>query len=320
MGYGDSQYGIDGYGIGDGSGGPVTVADLLVQATNRHIGSTVVVSGIGSTLVDTSRDDLFPGPLLDVIRWGQALSGSVDVSLATGVTATLHKRGVASSWLIQTVPTYTSADVSVSYEIQSTFNADTVVSTLTYAALEYFVSSNTKITISRVLNPGTFGHQIIVRHINGGAELGRATLASTTKRGTFRIIKHANILTVMHDDVVLLESKSATVGASGIIKIYANTGTDNAYISTKFTNYRSTTGVLFGDRPMLIKSVQRGDKIVGLIPYNSTSGAVDVLVFNHSGLIGSRTAGFIYPLVEGVALTSSDGVHATVQNDNVLRP
>lgn len=315
-GYGQFEYGVGSYGVGESSSSSSTAA-LIVYARKNAIGESAIVSGAGINIVDTGLDDTFNGSVLNPLLWTSAGSGSHNLAFGNGLTITLNNLGAPSSYTLLSQATFNSCDISVQYDILSAWSAE-VNGSITYASLEYRVDSSNLISISRKFISATLGHMIVVSVLSLGVEVGKAALQAKDKSGKLRIIKHDNYIMVMYNDSMLYSSKSVQL-SPGIVRIGSSTGVINGYIRTKFTNFKSMTGILFGTELVTDKAYEIGDRVGCTVPANDTVGLVNVKAFNHNGLVGSKTDAFEYPVPTGTSLSSMNGMSATVKSDSVLR-
>lgn len=321
-GYGAGRYGISQYGVGDDdldAIGTQVVADLLVQPTVALPGSRVTISGVGKEIVDETRDDTFQGPGISGLKWSTQISGQTTFTAQNGLTVTLIKTNTSAAFTLYTAAQFLSADVSVDYAVQSDVKISPVTAQITYAALEYYVDPTKRIVVGRRLVPGINGHQIYASYFNLGREFAKAVIpTSEGLNGTLRIIKHGSTAVAMWNDTVLFEETSAFL-ETGVVRMLTDSGGQNIFIKTRFNNFRSNTGAIFGRHAMTSQGIQIQDKLDGIAPKADTYGPTDVFVFNHNGLVGEGLAAFEYPLITGVPLSDQGGMLSTVESDPVLR-
>jgi hypothetical protein len=320
-GYGHAQYGQSEYGFGTlaGESAAVVQANLLVQSDTGVPGSQCVISGVGVPIVDTSRNDTFSGPSLDVGKWIVSPIGLVTTSFfESALNIGLVDSTTVPSFTLISTNVSQSADVSVRYNILSDQNIKPITHEIVFASLQFWINDSTSFTIKRTLIPGVSGQQVYVSYVVDGVEMSMALAQTSDRTGVMRLVTHNGYFWALYNGKVLYHNAAGFIG-TGLIKLSVDAGGHDAPLVTQLSRFTSDTGVLFGNTLLLDRTIQLGDKINGTVPASLQVGPVDVVAFNHNGQIGSQTSGFVYPLVTGVALSANQGMSATIQLDSVLR-
>ncbi len=315
-GFGGFSYGGGPYGGIHIPAPPPAPTSLLVQPSTTFIGNPILVASTSGTITDTSRDDSFISGF-DSLKWSETIVGTVDTSGANGLTIELHKNG-ASSLTLTSIDAYLSGDISLDYDLLSDYMSDQPVDEIVYVGLQMaFVGGNT-FTIKRKIHPGFNGQSIQAEFLSDGNFAGGANVLTTQSSGSFRLIKHNNVIAAIHDGELVF---STTINATNnfSVKLFSTTNGQNGYLKARYKAYRSTTGILFGTSPLVDRTLSSTSRILGNIPYSSSIGLVDVQSFNHNGITGELVDGFEYPLILGQALSNNAGVNGHVQNDVSIR-
>jgi len=278
-------------------------------------GDTITISGPAGTLIDVSKNDLFPGPALNGTLWNSSMTGFSSIVVHNGLTLSTTN-GMAS---VSSASTFVNADVSVTYSINSPLGAP-LSTPITYAGIEFIVNSNNKIGIYRKLLPGTSGQVVIVMPVVNGISIGGSTLLSQDTTGTLRIISFNNILYLVYNGVAIYATNQANM-SSGTIRLVTDSTGQAVFCSSTFSNFMSNTGVLIGHYPFVtILAEDYGDRepdrIVGTLN-GVEDGIFTTSAFNHTGTVGTLS-GFVRAPILGEALSSGDNIVTTIQNDSVL--
>ncbi len=291
---------------------------ILVQPVLALPHSAVLIAAISGTLVDTTQDDDFSaGP--DVGLWSAMSTNASDI-VDGGNLVTLHKNASGASYSLTSIIDYVSGDISVEYDIESEFMADEPTTEITYIALQMLFATGETLVIKRMSHANFGGHQIRVVYTRLDGYSGGATFQTTASTGKLRLIRHGMVIAAVKDDDTEPMFLSSTESAGDFnVQIFSSTNSANEYCTVRYRDFKSSTGVLFGDAPMVDNPTITAYRVIGTVPASDYVGDVDVIAFNHDGEIGMADSGFTFPLVEGQALSANDGLHATVQADSVIR-
>jgi hypothetical protein len=113
---------------------------------------------------------------------------------------------------------------------------------------------------------------------------------------------------------VVIYTASTSI-STGIIRLLVDTNAQLLSIRTRFSNFSSDIGVIFGDNLMTDKTYEGIDRVIGTVPASSERGAVDVSTFNHLGQTGILVDGYTYQHAYRNSLSSNEGLYGNVLND-----
>lgn len=316
--------------------GPPFPPDALAQPITAQIDENILIAS-PNDITDTTRNDNFL-PSYDNNLWISTIFGTTSTQATSdGLIINLFKDDDGSSFELLSEDAYVSGDLLFEYEIKSPllttisdsidtypgsgilYFVDVPTNSITYAGLEMlFTGTGNTLTIKRSLLPGINGHQISVVHLVDGRFAGGANYLTTDKRGVLRLIKHENVIAALYNDQLLMYSDS-NEDTTFQVRLFSTTEDNSEYLSVKYKDYQSTTGVMLGNAPILNKSLVSDRRISGTIPESKQVGLVDINIFNHSGLINTTSNGFEYPLILGQHIFGNNRLSANVQNDEVVR-
>ncbi len=307
--YGGRQFG----GIRATPMPPVPVS-LFVQPKIGLVNDPILIASVNS-MRDASRDDDFSAGF-DVLKWTDTIYGTV--TTGGGLTVELNKSMAGSSFSLDSIDTYVSGDVSMSYEILSEYLSDVPAGEIVYVGMAMNFVNGNSLTIKRKLQPGFNGHSIQVEYIADGVFTSGATILSNAAEGSFRLIKHNSTLAAVADGILIFSMVTNPAGDFNV-EVFSTTNGLSEYAKVAYKAYKSNMGILFGSVPMIVSSAPTATRILGSVPRNSVTGSVDVQTFNHTGETGVATDGFEYLLVLGQKLSGSAGFNGYIQNDSSIR-
>lgn len=275
-------------------------------------------TSVGSSFLDTTRDDDFSAGSVDLGLWSVTTTGIFTAITGAGLDIELRKNSGGSSYQLDSNQSYISGDISITYKILSQLVTNNPASSLIYASLELIFNSTTKFRISRTITPGINGHQVLVELIIDNISRGSASHLTTDTMGQLRLIKVGGNFTAIYNSIILFHAINVPLN-DFTVRLLADTNGQSDFLKTKFSYYRSNPGVLIGDMPIHQISLITKDRINGMAPISNQSGLVDVIVFNHDGVLGALSPGFEYPLIAGTSLSPNGGMIGTIQGDSILR-
>jgi hypothetical protein len=313
-GYGTCGYGYDAYGIG---GVDESISfPIVVQPTSGVAGDRILIAPIGTYITDTSRNDSFSS---DSGLWAVSTSNAI-FNYGQGLTTEARSNPAGSLFQLFSVDNCISGDLTLEYEILSTYMVDAPAAEITYAGMEMRFGTHSTFTIKRSVDMLSGGQQVRAQSMLGTQFNGGAIRLTSASSGKLRIIRHGNLIAaVVDDDKYPLFISGLDTNLPFSVRLFTSTNGQNAYFKTRYVTYKSNTGILVGDSFMINKTIESPTRIIGDIPVSPYIGMVDITAFNHGGLVGFASHAFEYMLGPHFSLSKNSGQNIIILNDSALR-